>query len=378
LAELGYATGKHALIGSIYDAVGEDDAVPHLMSEISAHLGASIAFWYVVRRGASSGAARTPFLFDGAFNVSDNTLAEFRDEMWRHDYALHAASVTERTTETHELISDAALARNEYAHWIRASAGVDRRIGRSTDIGGGVVAGWAFHMPAGVRRRRRERTDFDILAPHVRNLFRLTSQFGEMRAHGEGLEQVINEQQHAVVLLTPDGHVCWASDAAHRLFSKNDGLGCVHNKLTFARAAEKQAFDAMLHRILNHDLTLAENEASQLILVRPNGGFPYVIELSHAPAHFRQRVHSRAAVVLTVHDPERAAQGRPEIWRKMFGLTCAEARVAVLTMRGLSDSMIASKLSIGIGTVRTHQKQLLAKTETNSKAEAAHLLTKIG
>ena len=58
-------------------------------------------------------------------------------------------------------------------------------------------------------------------------------------------------------------------------------------------------------------------------------------------------------------------------------LTCAEARVAMLTMRGLSDAMIADELGIGIGTVRTHQKQLLAKTETRSKAEAAHLLTRI-
>jgi DNA-binding CsgD family transcriptional regulator len=46
-------------------------------------------------------------------------------------------------------------------------------------------------------------------------------------------------------------------------------------------------------------------------------------------------------------------------------------------MRGLSDAMIAEQLGIGVGTVRTHQKQLLAKTETRSKAEAAHLLTRI-
>ena len=45
--------GGHALIGSIYEAIGEENAVPHVMSRLSTHLGAGIAFWYAVRRGAS-------------------------------------------------------------------------------------------------------------------------------------------------------------------------------------------------------------------------------------------------------------------------------------------------------------------------------------
>ena len=376
MAELGKADGNHALIGSIYEAVGEDDAVPFVMSKISAHLGAEVAFWYVVRRGASGDAARTPFLFDGSFNVGSNTLREFREEMWRQDYALHAASVTDRTTETHELISKSELAHSDYAHWIKSSAGVDRRIGRSTDLGEGVVAGWAFHMPPGLRRRSRERTDFDILAPHVRNLFRLTSQFADVRAHREGLEEVINRQQHAVVLLAADGHVCWASESAQGLFARNDGIGLSKDKVTFVRPADKHALDTLIQAALNPD-PASETGPGQLVVARQHGGFPYVVEVSQAPADFRRRVHSRAALIMTIHDPERSTGARPEIWRQMFGLTCAEARVAMLTMRGLSDAMIAEQLGIGVGTVRTHQKQLLAKTETRSKAEAAHLLTRI-
>jgi DNA-binding CsgD family transcriptional regulator len=366
---------SHALIGSIYEAIGEENAVPYVMSNISAHLGATLAFWYVVQRGASGDAVRSPFLFDGGIGMSATTLREFREEMWRHDYALRAASVTDRTTETHELISPTELARNDYAHWIEGSAGVDRRIGRSTDLGGGVVAGWAFHMAPGVRRRARERAEFDILAPHVHNLFRLTSQFGEIRAEREGLEKVVNEQQHAVLLLGADGSVCWASDAACRLCSRHDGIAWSKGKLTFARPADKQAFDRHLQHALNPDPSAAD--VGQLVIARPSGAFPYVVEIAPAPAHFRQGVHGGAALIMTVHDPDRSADARPEIWRKMFGLTCAEARVAMLTMRGLSDSTIAAELGIGVGTVRTHQKQLLAKTETRSKAEAAHLLTRI-
>ena len=365
-----------ALIESIYDAIGEDDAVPRVMANLSAHLGATVAFWYVVRRGASGDALRSPFLFDGALGVHEDTLGEFRQEMWRHDYALHAASITDRTTETHELISPAEIARNNFAHWIQGSAGVDRRIGRSTELSEGVVAGWAFHMPPGLRRRSRERVTFDMLAPHVRNLFRLTSQFGEDRAQREGLEQVVDAQQHAVLLLATDGSVCWVSEAANRLSSRNDGIGCSAGKVTFARSNEKQAFGALLRRVLNTDGP-SQMGVAQMTVERPYGAFPYVVEISLAPARYRTRIHSRAALIMTVHDPESFVDARPEIWRAMFNLTRTEARVAMLTMRGLPDEKIANEMGIGIGTVRTHQKHLLAKTETRSKAEAAHLLTRI-
>ena len=369
--------GGYELIGSIYEAIGEENAVPYVMSRLVAHIGAGIAFWYVVRRGASGDATRSPFLFDGSHAASASTLREFRDGMWRHDYALRAASVTDRTTETHELISEAELNHSDYAHWLKASAGVDRRIGRSTDLGGGTVAGWALHMPTGVRRCPRERAEFDNLAPHVRNLFRLTSQFGELRAQIEALEEVINNQQHAVVLLAPDGEICWASEAARRLSARNDGISCSEGRVTFARPVERKEFGTLVRQALNPARSESAGTVGQLVVARPHGAFPYIVEISQAPALFRRRMHSRAALVMTVRDPDSVVDPRPQTWREMFGLTRMEARVAMLTMRGLSDATIAEQLCIGVGTVRTHQKQLLAKTETKSKAEAAHLLTRI-
>jgi DNA-binding CsgD family transcriptional regulator len=59
----------------------------------------------------------------------------------------------------------------------------------------------------------------------------------------------------------------------------------------------------------------------------------------------------------------------------MFGLTDAEARVADGLRLGKPDEDIASVLGVKVSTVRTHIKMILAKTETRTKAEAAHLLT---
>lgn len=364
------------LISSIYEAIGEDGAVPHVMGEFSRHIGASVAFWYVIRKGASGDARISPFLFDGALGVTSQTLNEFRDEMWRHDYALRAASVADRTTETHELISKAELATNDYAQWIERSAGVNRRIGRSTELGGGVVAGWALHMAPGVKRKERERRDFDLLAPHIRTLFRLTSKFGDLALQREGLAHIIDAQGVAVILLAADRRICWASQAAENILKRDDGLGAKDGRVMFTKPDELREYETVTQRLLGADPVGGEAEG-HLLVTRPFGAVPYVVEIAPAPAHFRRQVHGSAAVILTIHDPDGRTDPRPEIWRKMFGLTPMEARVAMLTMRGLTDGAIAEQLGIGIGTVRSHQKQLLAKTETNSKAEVAHLLTRL-
>jgi len=297
--------------------------------------------------------------------------------MWRHDYALGAASVTNRTWETHELISPEDLARSDYAHWLLSSAGVERRIGGSTDLGDQVVAGWAFHMPKGMARDPGERREFDFLAPHLRNLLRLTSQFGDLHSRNCALEQVIDAQGHAVLLLAGDGTVCWASAAFMRLCAQGDGLACRKDRLVFARQADNRAFDDLLRRAAAPDAITEGGALGRLTVARPSGAYPYVLELSPAPMQFGKQLHARGMFLLSIRDAGATVDPRPERWAVLFGLTRTEARVAALTMRGLPDATIAAELGVGIGTVHSHQKQLLAKTGTRSKAEAAHLLTRL-
>ena len=257
-------------------------------------------------------------------------------------------------------------------------AGLDRRIGRSTRLNNGTVAGWAFHMPVGLKRRRTERTTFDALAPHLRQMFRLSALLGEADATTNTLETVMNARSDAIVLLDADGSVRWASSAARQLSSIRDGLGCSGDRLVFARSRERQAFAAMLVKAAQPALAGSVGTGGQMLVERPSGKRAFAIQLAPAPDEIRRQIHYRCAFIVTIHDPDFESCGRPALWRGLFGLTASEARVALLSMRGIDDASIAVCVGIGIGTVRSHQRQILAKTETRSKAELAHLLTRLG
>lgn len=63
------------------------------------------------------------------------------------------------------------------------------------------------------------------------------------------------------------------------------------------------------------------------------------------------------------------AQLDAELLRQMFGLTPAEARVALLLAQGFGSDDIAARLEVQSNTVRGHIKQLLAKTHTHRQAQ---------
>lgn len=61
-----------------------------------------------------------------------------------------------------------------------------------------------------------------------------------------------------------------------------------------------------------------------------------------------------------------------------FGLTQAEARIALGIMRGESVATIAAARGIAVATARTQLKSVFAKTRTHRQAELAAFVGRIG
>jgi DNA-binding CsgD family transcriptional regulator len=85
-----------------------------------------------------------------------------------------------------------------------------------------------------------------------------------------------------------------------------------------------------------------------------------------------------AAVLLFIVDPANRA-GIPVGWIvDAYGLTPAEARVALATSSGLTIPETALQLGVSTNTVKTHLRKVFAKTGTSRQAELARLIASIG
>ena len=91
-----------------------------------------------------------------------------------------------------------------------------------------------------------------------------------------------------------------------------------------------------------------------------------------APVHTRgdfAAVATDVVAVLYVTDPAEANTPDDEIIRATYGLTRAESRVAALLGSGQDIQHVADQLGYTLETARWYAKQVLAKTESGSRAE---------
>ena len=135
--------------------------------------------------------------------------------------------------------------------------------------------------------------------------------------------------------------------------------------------------DATLRHGINAALgqTGSVRGGTSLLCPRPSGLRPYVIHVlpfQHVTAPLAE---SRALVLIL--DPEQHPQPDTEMLRRLYGLTTAEAAVAIRLIQGDGIKPIAESMCLSAGTVRTHVQHIFDKTGTHRQAELVRTLLAI-
>jgi DNA-binding CsgD family transcriptional regulator len=84
------------------------------------------------------------------------------------------------------------------------------------------------------------------------------------------------------------------------------------------------------------------------------------------------------AAILFMFDPARPSALPPQWIMDAYGLTMAEAQVALQAATGRSVSKIGIRLNISPNTVKTHLRSIFAKTGVHGQAELVGLIAALG
>jgi len=85
----------------------------------------------------------------------------------------------------------------------------------------------------------------------------------------------------------------------------------------------------------------------------------------------------QARIVLILIDLSLATQPKPTVLQKLFGLTPAEERLAILIAGGATPAEIAQETGLSIATVRSQLASVFAKTQTTRQPELVALLARV-
>jgi len=224
--------------------------------------------------------------------------------------------------------------------------------------------------------------DFDVLLATVQARL---DQVARMRSHAENdraallevaarrasevfgqMAETLNRLAAGVILLDSAERIVFANGVARQILDEDDGLAVGPGGLRGSFSQESQAIKQLLKRI--DDSGAGEARARGLALRRPSGRRPLLL-FACPLATSRPEDPTQPAIAVFVTDPEQRPRWREDLARDLYGLTAAEARVALSLAEGKRLDEIAEDFGVAQTTITFHLRNLFAKTQTSRQAD---------
>lgn len=205
---------------------------------------------------------------------------------------------------------------------------------------------------------------FAALTPHVQTAARF--QAALETAWIDASVRTLDVMATPGFLIDTSGRVAAASEAGERLAMQGEVVAIRGGRLAAARPEDAEALDARIQAALEHARTrrLTTGPALRLRDRLGGPGLAFEIQPLAGPAGLND-----GAAVLVAARAAAAAPDRLEHLRAVYGLSQAEAEVAVALADGLSVERIAADRGVSASTVRSQLRAMFAKMDIHRQGE---------
>jgi len=221
----------------------------------------------------------------------------------------------------------------------------------------------------------RELATLERLVPHLQRAARLHLRMREMRLQSQAVEGALDGLPFGVVVADATGRALIVNRAAAEMAAANDGLLLRDGRFATARAEETAALTRHVAQAIQTAGRRNGHGGGALLVSRPSGRRPFAVLVAplNPDVTLAAQHHNPAALIL-ITDLDR----RPELLGKrlaeLFGLTPAEACLAVALAGGKRLEDVAGERGVRMPTLRTQLRAILDKTGTRRQADLMRLV----
>lgn len=263
--------------------------------------------------------------------------------------------------------SGVAPADHPYLRWTNDVLGVGHSLVRYTAPRDDMTVGISLHPPsARVTHDPAEIKLFLLLFEHIERSMRLAARPPDF------------EHPHEARLLVDSrGLVRETSSCAGAMLARADGLRIQGGRLHAACPQDTGRIDALIVSALT---ALSHGGVGGGIVVpRPSGRRNWLVLVSPLPETHGPFASYGPAALVRIVDPEAYTPPRsPAKWRRMFGLTPMEARLAQTLMADDGNLRTAAEqLGMRYSTARVHMRHIFDKTGARGQVPLMRLLQRI-
>jgi DNA-binding CsgD family transcriptional regulator len=359
------------LLDKIYDAATDDQLWAPIFREIST-LTNSVG-------GVLLGQSQSPRLLHFArhYNTDPECLRALRDRHVVNPWTLHMQKFHPAGTV---VLSDSILPLTE----LRRTAFFDE-VMRPQDLGHAAMIGLSrkpdfgvgFCLNRGPRQgpySEQQRYLLERLTPHLMRTVQLGFQLGTYKALQHMEYITLDRITVGVALLDRNASVLFVNKALQSMAI--DGALSLRNQ-------RLSSYSAPHAKRLNDLVQSAFRGApgAMMAIPHPIDGRSVAVLVSSVRSRDLDRFASLdmrdAAAMVFVLDPAISTTIPPEWVMDAYGLTLAEARVALHAASGRSVADVGAQLKISPNTVKTHLRSVFAKTGVHGQAELASIIASL-
>jgi DNA-binding CsgD family transcriptional regulator len=204
------------------------------------------------------------------------------------------------------------------------------------------------------------------LHAHLRRAFWLSVKLSENARIGQGMLALFERSDFCIFLLDHEGRISYANKVGDALVRARNGLRCEGRVLCALRSDAAAKLQNLIANAVSPEPGI--RTGGQCSLPRPMR-LPLTATVTPLRADRPALFEANPSAIVCVFDPTSPMTFSPTHLREMFGLSAAEARVAMKLLEGLDQKEIAQALGISFFTVRAHLSQIFQKTHTNRQSE---------
>jgi DNA-binding CsgD family transcriptional regulator/PAS domain-containing protein len=363
------------LIHAIHEAALEPSLWPGMLEDMVHGLGATIGLF-----GSFNGQTGEtgPVIFTGApEDINERFLGQhvFTNPWMERSHKVPPGVVG----TTDDLIPLREVERTEFYAEVVAPARAEHGLACSLASD----QGWLSHV-AMYRPRRRgpfgngERRALQRLVPHIEQADRARRRFADLDMQRAAALDMLEVMPGAMVLVDAKLRIVFANAGARRLLGAGDGIGQDSQGLCGACPSNTAALRRCVSEATGTGADHGTCPGGVVVLPRPSGARPWVATIIPLRMQGLAVGPRRPAAAVFVADIECPPRPRLDRLHALFGLTIAEARVALLLAEGKGVNHVATTLGLSRSTVKTHLQRTLEKTGTNRQAELVKLVVHLG
>jgi DNA-binding CsgD family transcriptional regulator/PAS domain-containing protein len=217
-------------------------------------------------------------------------------------------------------------------------------------------------------RRRGHVTESEIdlmrrLMPHLRQAVDVGRRLDGLAASGAGLREAIDRLADGVAMIGPRGEVVVANRALSEMAARGDGIAMMRGELEFASPRAARAYaEALAGIAMQSEHRLNGHAPLDIAVERGAGAPPYVVAVRPFSTSAGSNDTGGIIALVFVHDPLQRTAPSASLLQSVFGLTAAEADLALALQSGQTPAAYARTRKLSANTIYTHLRRLKEKT----------------